>query len=519
MARKAVPVIDLFAGPGGLGEGFSSIAEPAGARRFALRVSIEKDEIAHHTLSLRALYRAFPDGAAPDIYYDYVQGKISRQALFADSSISEEVRLALDEAKNAELGKTSPQKVDGWIREALDGADQWVLIGGPPCQAYSLAGRSRRKNVDPIGFAADERHFLYTEYLRIIRNFAPSVFVMENVKGILTSTHEGASIFKRIVKDLASPGKGLAYQIRSLVVDGDGEELEPSDFVIEAERYGIPQKRHRVILFGIRSDLAAPLHRIIVPAQAFVPVSVALAGLPPLRSRLSREPDSPEAWQAALVEAPGILKAWRSGIGPQVKDEMRRAAEAATKHASVGSHFEPRRAETGTLMPPNLRSWYLDPRLKGALQHETRAHMRSDLHRYLFASCYAKVAGWSPKLSEYPTAMLPKHENVDADDVPFADRFRVQLINRPANTIVSHISKDGHYYIHPDPEQCRSFTVREAARIQTFPDNYFFEGTRTQQYVQVGNAVPPLLARQIAQVVSEFLSGAESKTRGLRREG
>jgi DNA (cytosine-5)-methyltransferase 1 len=517
MATKAIPVIDLFAGPGGLGEGFSSITDETGARRFSLRVSIEKDEIAHRTLSLRALFRSFRPGAAPDSYYDYVQGNISREELFSHASIPQEARLAADEAKNAELGKTPPKQIDGWIREALDGSDQWVLIGGPPCQAYSLAGRSRRRTVDPIGFASDERHFLYTEYLRIIRNFAPSVFVMENVKGILTSTHEGASIFKRIIKDLASPGRGLEYKIRSFVVDGDGEELNPNDFVIEAERYGIPQMRHRVILFGIRSDLAAPLHNIIQPAKGSVPVSVALAGLPPLRSRLSREPDSAEAWHAVLKEATHTLKGWRNEVSSEVKEEMRAAAAAASKHTSYGSCFEERKVETGTLMPPSLRSWFLDPKLRGTLQHETRRHMRSDLQRYLFAACFARVTSWSPKLAQFPPAMLPDHGNVDADEIPFPDRFRVQVANLPSNTVVSHISKDGHYYIHPDPQQCRSFTAREAARIQTFPDNYFFEGSRTQQYVQIGNAVPPLLARQIANVVFEFLTASE--TRGVRREG
>jgi DNA (cytosine-5)-methyltransferase 1 len=156
-------------------------------------------------------------------------------------------------------------------------------------------------------------------------------------------------------------------------------------------------------------------------------------------------------------------------------------------------------------MPAGLRAWYHDPKLGGASLHETRAHMRSDLHRYLFASCYAAEFGISPKLTDFPGSLLPDHRNAVYDNAPFADRFRVQIGTSPSTTIVSHMAKDGHYFIHPDPSQCRSLTVREAARLQTFPDNYFFEGSRTEQYIQVGNAVPPYLARKIAGVVSNFL--------------
>jgi Site-specific DNA methylase len=133
------------------------------------------------------------------------------------------------------------------------------------------------------------------------------------------------------------------------------------------------------------------------------------------------------------------------------------------------------------------------------INHETRGHIEKDLYRYLFCSTWAKVANknkWDnpfPKSRDYPNNLKPNHKNFDSGK--FADRFRVQLAHTPATTITSHISKDGHYFIHYDPSQCRSLTVREAARIQTFPDNYFFVGNRTQQYVQVGNAVPPYLAK------------------------
>jgi DNA (cytosine-5)-methyltransferase 1 len=157
----------------------------------------------------------------------------------------------------------------------------------------------------------------------------------------------------------------------------------------------------------------------------------------------------------------------------------------------------------------------MDRQLGGVCNHTTRGHMETDLYRYMYAACFADLHGKSPSLQNFPTDLLPDHGNVDRaleSGSNFSDRFRVQVATRPSTTIVSHISKDGHYYIHPDPMQCRSLTVREAARLQTFPDNYFFCGPRTVQYIQVGNAVPPLLAKQIAEIVLTVLKkgGANS---------
>lgn len=163
----------------------------------------------------------------------------------------------------------------------------------------------------------------------------------------------------------------------------------------------------------------------------------------------------------------------------------------------------------GRKMNESLREWYVDDHLGGVCNHCTRGHMDTDLARYLFAACYASIHGVSPKLSEFPKFLQPNHLNAATGD--FSDRFRVQVADKPATTVVSHLAKDGHYFIHPDPSQCRSLTVREAARLQTFPDNYYFCGPRTAQYVQVGNAVPPLIATQIAECVWTFLEAQKSK--------
>ena len=399
--------------------------------------------------------------------------------------------------------------------------DDWVLIGGPPCQAYSIAGRSRRARESLEKFESDEKHFLYREYLRIIRKHKPAVFVMENVKGMLSSQHGGSPIFGKIVADLSSPGDGLEYQIRSLVKPGVAEEMDPHDFVIEAERFGVPQGRHRVILFGIRTDVARSVPELSTSPEEFVlgnesmkvTVGETLSGLPLLRSKLSKEPDGHEQWLSALMGVDEELQWYRSeGLNP-VFEEMRRAIEKARFHDSTGGPFI-RHDTTNNHMRARLYDWYVDERMGGVIQHEARSHMRSDLHRYLFASAFARVKGLSPRIADFPTPLLPKHENVLSDKVPFADRFRVQLENSWSSTVVAHIAKDGHYFIHPDPSQCRSLTVREAARLQTFQDNYFFAGNRTEQYTQVGNAVPPLLARKIAGVVLRFMEAwAQSRSR------
>jgi DNA (cytosine-5)-methyltransferase 1 len=224
-----------------------------------------------------------------------------------------------------------------------------------------------------------------------------------------------------------------------------------------------------------------------------------------LRSSLSRGPDSAAAWADAVRRATSAALLARDGIPVDVLRVMKRTIRAVNGELETGGDFV-----RTTKKLRWQRSWFLDARLDGVCNHESRAHMESDLWRYFFSACFAEANGKSPVLDEFPMSLLPRHKNAKSeyedDHIAFADRFRVQLKNRPATTVTAHIAKDGHYFIHPDPLQCRSLTVREAARLQTFPDNYLFLGTRTSQYQQVGNAVPPLVARQLAKIVFDILS-------------
>lgn len=499
---QPIPVIDIFAGPGGLGEGFSSLKKNR-KQVFKLALSVEKEVSAHQTLRLRALYRSFGN-RVPDSYYDYITGKVSKQDFLGNNNIQGYLKEADNEARNATLGETSTKEIDQWIKAGIKGQSNWVLIGGPPCQAYSMAGRSKMMKSDLEKYESDSRHLLYKEYLRIIKMHSPPVFIMENVKGILSSKLNGELIFRKIVNDLSCPKRGLEYEIRSLTLDISPEELEPRDFIIESERYGIPQARHRVILFGVRKDLAKKKHNVLQEELKLVTVNDVLESMPNIRSRLSQEIDSSKEWCKVLNSTKSMLSGWNQPLKKTLIDEMDRNSNLALKVAGVGSEFIPQKQRA--LLSMRLNDWILDPRINGVIQHQSRSHMRSDIQRYFFLANYSKILGRSPKIGELPDKLLPAHRNASLPGAPFQDRFRVQLSGHPSTTIVSHIAKDGHYYIHPDPAQARSLSVREAARLQTFPDNYYFEGTKTLQYGQVGNAVPPLLANQIAKLISDFFA-------------
>lgn len=508
MSQK-IPVVDLFAGPGGLGEGFSSLDN-----FFEILVSAEMDGAAHKTLLLRSFFRKlkkeYPDALSD--YYEYCNGN-------SDSPYSRKTRhiweKAQREARKLELGHESDNdELDSILGQNLDLTKPWVLIGGPPCQAYSLVGRARNKGNSGYVPENDHRHFLYQQYLRIIQKYEPAVFVMENVKGILSSKINGKYVFHQILRDLSDPqnavgGNSKKYNIYSLSNDvcfsqGDNpEEFDVHKFIIKSEEYGIPQARHRVFLVGVREDLQRKLKTLELRDK--INLKEVIKQVPRLRSKLTKEPDSFEKWLEVVSEhlqELGSELSKHEGFGKELKI-IEDIQDSDPFESALGAlrfaRYSP--VSTGNT---NLDDWLTDENLSVWLNHEARGHMRQDLKRYLFSSIYSQARGTPPKGPKefFLKSLWPKHKSWETGK--FADRFRTQVWNRPATTITSHISKDGHYFIHPDPTQVRSLTVREAARLQTFPDNYFFQGNRTQQFHQVGNAVPPLLASQIAFAVKKL---------------
>lgn len=540
-ASPKIQVIDLFAGPGGLGEGFSSVIENA-ERSFDIKLSIEMNPDAHNTLELRSFYRQFKPNNAPKKYYEVlkesnlVKREEKKRKLY--KAYPKQYVVAKEEAWLAELGSENlpAKEVDDKIENLLDKRKNWVLIGGPPCQAFSLVGRSRVGGIDKD----DHRVYLYKEYLRIIAVHKPAVFVMENVKGLLSAKVKDEKVFDLMLGDLQNPsqlyeeGSGDHYNIYSLsthVSHKDENNIvhnkDGKSYLIKSENYGIPQKRHRVILLGVRKDIKVQ-PGILKEKDSYINLIDVIDDLPKLRSGLNRtfigydetyqgnaesksEPeketkkkrlyrkefDSDENWLNTISKFRNEIL---SGSELNLKDSIQKNENF---EYGVGSEFIKCR---GLSKENPLYDWYVDEKIGGVTNHISRSHLTQDLKRYLYSSIYSKKHKRFPRLKDFNESnldLLPDHENVTSGK--FTDRFRVQLPHQPATTVTSHISKDGHYFIHYDPDQCRSLTVREAARIQTFPDNYLFCGSRTAQYHQVGNAVPPYLAKQIAEIVKDVL--------------
>lgn len=533
-----IPVVDVFAGPGGLGEGF------AGHRsgRFEVGLSAEMESSAHSTLRLRAYMRALGGIEAQRRFYvpllERIGRRFTRDMVPPNTAAQDAWRHAEQEALQLTLGVDQDDQIlHARVAAISKRYPNWVLVGGPPCQAYSLIGRARNKGITDYAFESDARIFLYRHYRGLIEKFAPAVFIMENVKGLLSARLEDGSMFQRIRDDLhAITTDGGRYRLFSLVTGAADTAMEPSEFLVKAEDHGVPQARHRVLLLGVREDVLR-LGAQPGTLQTLEPVSLqdALWGIPPLRSTLTSR---------------GVLNR-DAGEWRRVIDEQLALVERACRHDSnlgdIAEAISALRRPTGapelpftsnTLdrsrpdpLPGPLSEWLRIDGLDRLMNHQARGHKDSDLGRYAFTATFRNARGKSPKSGEFPQLLAPDHRNWESGK--FSDRFYAQPAGSPSSTITSHIAKDGHHFIHWDPMQCRAMTVREAARAQTFPDDYVFVGSRTEQFTQVGNAVPSFLSTQIAEIVLNLLSAVpalsgpqldvelerEKTRKSFRREG
>ncbi|MFT9487413.1 DNA cytosine methyltransferase [Tepidibacillus infernus] len=409
-------IIDLFAGAGGLSEGFIR-------KGFKPIAHIEMDKYASMTLKTRMGYHYLREKNKLQIYYDYITGKMSREEFY--SYIPEEIN---DTVLNIEISDSTINSIFEIIDQKLKestGEEVDVIIGGPPCQAYSLVGRAR----DPYGKEHDPRNHLYKQYVKFLKRFKPKMFVFENVPGILSAGR--GELFKDVQKYMSEAN----YEI-------EAKTLNSFDF-------GVLQQRKRVILIGWRKELNLEYPDFEKINHNNVMVKDILIDLPPLK--------------------------------PSEKIEYGEYLSPPTKYLEVSGI----RGKSDVLT-----------------QHISRAHNDRDREIYRIA-----IEMWNKEKRRLKYTDLPDHLITHNNLESFLDRFKVVASNLPySHTVVAHISKDGHYYIHPDIYQLRSLTVREVARIQSFPDNFYFEGPRTAIFTQIGNAVPPLMAEKIAQKIKKMLS-------------
>lgn len=405
---KKIKVLDLFAGAGGFSEGFFDLGcEVVG--------HIEMDPQACDTIRTRILYHALKKNNKLGEYKDYLLGKITRDSLISKYDLQNEVDSVMCEKITKENCKSLITKV----KTRLKGENLDIIIGGPPCQAYSYIGRARDKN----RMQTDERNYLYEHYVKFLRALKPKIFVFENVPGLLTAG-DG-----KYLKDMQALMKKAGYQ---------------TDYkILDASAYGVPQSRRRVILIGWSKESKIKAYPEPKPVERAYTVGTFLNKLPKIQ-----------------------------------------AGEALKPFEYSGS--EPILKQLGITNPEvNV--------LEG---HVARPHTVQDKRIYRIA-VKEKNKGNNIHYASLP-AKLKTHNN----EISFPDRFKV--VNSKSNacqTVVAHIAKDGHHYIHPDIIQNRSLTVREAARLQTFPDDFKFEGSRSAQYKQIGNAVPPMLSRIIARLL------------------
>lgn len=408
--------IDLFAGAGGLSEGFFQ----AGFNPVA---HVEMNLSAAQTLETRSAYYYLKKTGNLYLYYDYLKGKMTRST-FIEQIPKDVLKTVICEVMSKDTLPGIFEEIDEILNEdGLDHVD--VIIGGPPCQAYSLVGRAQSSHMEhPM--AEDPRNNLYLLYARFLKKYRPKMFVFENVMGVETANNG------RTWRNIQAQLKRVGYRI-------EFHEQNASDF-------GVLQSRKRMIIVGWRKDTTFhyPKFEAVTPNAI---VNDLLQDLPKI---------TPGKGGSKYGKTPPSTYVTNTGI--RTRDDV-------------------------------------------LTLHTARPNIPQDIKIYRRA-----IALWDDGHQRLRYDRLPPelrtHKNVSS----FLDRFKVVEGDEPCcHTILAHLSKDGHYFIHPDIAQHRSITPREAARIQSFPDNYFFEGSRTAVFTQIGNAVPPMMARAIAEKIAEQL--------------
>lgn len=403
--------IDLFAGASGLSEGFIG----SGFKPIA---HIEMNKDACDTIRTRTVYHYLKEKKRTDIYYDYLSGGLSREKLYKEVDSN-----YLNSILNIEISEDNLDHVFNHVSESLkyfNGKNVDLIIGGPPCQAYSLIKRYK------VGIEKDPRNYLYILYGKFLEKYKPKAFVFENVPGLL-SAHKGEHF-----KALKAYFGEMGYEVY--------------DKILDASDYGVLQARKRVIIVGWKKENDFGFPELEVIDKKWTTKDI-FSDLPIL------EPGT-------NLDKAGYL--------------------------NVNNDY--------------LRQYNIKDDFDFVTQNYARPHNKNDLEIYKIV-----IEKWNSEKVRLKYNDLPKHLKTHKNTESFIDRFKVVDGKGIPHTVVAHISKDGHYYINPDIDQCRSISVREAARIQSFPDNFYFEGSRSSVFKQIGNAVPPLMATALAEKIKDLL--------------
>lgn len=420
-ATRSYTFIDLFAGAGGLSEGFVQAG-------FSPVAHVEMNQFAAQTLETRTGYFFLKSQGKLDVYCDYIKGKMTREE-FLQHIPEDQLKSVFCETMSDETLPALFEKIDAILTEkGLSKVD--VIIGGPPCQAYSLVGRAQSGHMEKP-MAEDPRNDLYKLYAHFLQKYQPKMFVFENVMGI-QSANGGATWIK------------VQEALREV-----GYEIECHEQ--NSKNFGVLQSRRRMIIVGWLKDSGLEYPKFEQKTSTAT-VNDILRDLPSLHP-------GEQSGQYGSDELSNYL----------LETGIRTKEDVLTHHAA-----RPNKPRDIEIYKRTIELW-------------------NDGHKRL-------------NYNDLPEE-LKTHRNRKS----FLDRFKVVEGDEPCcHTMLAHISKDGHYFIHPDIKQHRSITVREAARIQSFPDSYFFEGPRTAQFVQIGNAVPPLMAKGLAEEIAQELEREET---------